>query len=168
MSGDETISFTLSLKSIVRFPGARGEVEYVLTPQDDDMVAFRIVTMDNEDVKPDVAMLTPPLQYILIEGTNGYVQTIPAQATTSNVNATISAVPHSSSSTITNARSSVAIAPKVTDTKLPSTAKVSRFRRLSISVFTSFVSSFSAESVDFFADRVQEARRSPPSHPQRS
>lgn len=82
--------------------------------------------MDDEDVKPDPALLAQPLQYILIEGTNGYVQTLPAQSTTTSISATISTVPQSSNASAsnnTNVRSSIAIAPKITTDKYSTTTK---------------------------------------------
>lgn len=114
-------------KKIAHILGASDNVDYVLSSQDDGMVAYRIVAMSDEDTKPSIAPVnnyttTMPqqLQYIVIDNVNGYLQAVSTQiAITSSTTASISSNSSSSNTTTSmsvpmgTSRPSVTIAPKI-------------------------------------------------------
>lgn len=103
--------------------GAPDNVEYVLSSQEDGMVAYRIVQMSDDDAKPSIAhannntaTMPQQLQYIVIDNVNGYLQAVPSQ-TTIAASTTASIGNNSTTASVATSRPSVTIAPKVVNTE---------------------------------------------------
>lgn len=102
-------------------------VEYVLSSQEDGMVAYRIVSMSDDDTKPSIvhaanetAAMPQQLQYIVIDNVNGYLQAVPTQTSiTASTTASISSNSTTSSACmpVSTSRPSVTIAPKTVKTE---------------------------------------------------
>lgn len=109
--------------------------EYVLSGSEDNIVAYRIVHVPDDSPKNNQAIhattlnnsvsTTVPqqLQYIVIDGSNGFLQAVPTTQITAVPSASIKIEPNTNnmSSNALKMRTSVAIAPKVEPIYQPST-----------------------------------------------
>lgn len=126
-----SINWNFFLPWNARNSGAPDNVKYVLSSQDDGLVAYRIVEMSDDDTKPsmahannETATMPQQLQYIVIDNVNGYLQAMPTP--TSIAASTVAAISSSCSSNsttsstsipVSTSRPSITIAPKIVKTE---------------------------------------------------